>query len=163
MAFNRVIPRVRYPEKYPDVVGHVAPSPSALSSLLMDVGLDDNIEPCVCLRTDNYLILHQKDLENRIGMDNVRQWIKALDQSSARSDARQQVLDKLSDRELFSLVRSRHIQAPAELAAYNDAIMAEVQDLVSRRASLVELRNEMAATRQAATPPASSAPAPAAE
>lgn len=158
MAFNREIPRVSYPEKYPDIVGHVAPSPSALSSLLTDTGKDANNEKSYCLRTDNYLILHQKDLENRIGLENVRQWIKALDQSSGRSSAHQQALDKLSDRDLFSLVRSRHIQAPADLSAYVGSIVDDAVDLARRRLDLVRENAEVAATRQAATNP----PAPAA-
>lgn len=151
MSHNRFIPRVKYPDSYPDPVGHVAPSPSALSALLSDIDVDDNMEPCVCLRTDNYLILHQKDIENRIGMDNVRKWIDALNQSAASSstDSRQQALDSLSDRDLFSLVRSRHIQAPAEVAAYAQSIIDDAVDLSHRRAELLAANAALAAEKQA--------------
>lgn len=147
MAFNRVIPRVKYPESYRCNPGHVAPSPSALSSLLTDVDKDENMEDCYTLRTDNYLILHQKDLENRLGIDNVRAWIQAMNQASgsAMSDQYQKALDALSDRELFSMLRSRHIQSPAEIAAYNDAILSEAQELYERRVSLAEENAAIAA------------------
>lgn len=137
MAFNRLIPRVSYNEDLPDVVGHVAGSPSALSSLLTDTDIDERNEPCVRLRTDNYLVLHQKDIENRIGLDNVRNWIEALNKTSQNSDCYQQALDRLSDRDLFSIVRSRHIQSPAEVSAYSKRILEDAAFLAQARADLL--------------------------
>lgn len=157
MSFNRIIPRVQYAEKLPDPVGHVAPSPSALSSLLVDVEIDEDFGEAYRLRTDNYLVLHQKDIENRIGVDNVRKWIEALNQNSTRSaDSYQQALDKLSDRDLFSLVRSRHIQAPSEVSSYAQQILEDAQSLAHRRDALLARNAELAAARASATADSSS-------
>ncbi|QXN75234.1 hypothetical protein [Microvirus mar47] len=152
MSFGKpseFVARVAYEADRADAVGHVAASPSALSSLLTDSFCDENDEECFRLRTDNYLILHQKDIENRIGADNVRKWIDALNRSSG-SNEYQEVLDKLSDRELFSLVRSRHIQAPADVSRYLKDLVSDAADLSERRRSLLQRNAELAATRQAA-------------
>ena len=145
---------VSYP-KHGDCTGHVAGQPSALSVLLYDNFEDDTGESAVRVRTDNYLILHQKDLENRIGVDNVRNWLKSM---QTENSSYQQALDKLSDRDLFSLVRNRHMQAPAEMAMQQDEIIAQAESLALRKQLLEQRIRDAMQAAQPAEPPKSAEP-----
>ena len=144
--FNRKCARVTYASPS-DVPGHVACQPSVMSVLLNEECLDLTDQPAVRIRTDNYLVLHQKDLENRIGVDNVRRILNAMNQNSARDSDYQKALDKLSDQQLLSLVRSRHLQSPGELKEYAVSILQEASmiekqygDLLVQNAQIINER-----------------------
>lgn len=149
MAFNRIPPKRVTEIILPDPVGQPSGQPSVLSSLLSDDDIDETGAVASRLRTDNYLILHQKDLENRIGPDNLRAFVDALNRNSGSSlhDQRQAALDKLSDRELFGYVRSRHIQAPADVAAYAEDLLNQAAGLADRRDRLLRENAVLADSR----------------
>lgn len=130
MPFNRYLPRVQYADPV-SVPGHVALDSAPITDLLVDYCDDDSGASAVRFRSDNYLILHQKDIENRLGVEGLRRFFASL--SSSPASDYQKALDKLSDRDLFSLCRSRHIQAPSEIKALETQIIKDVEDLALRR------------------------------
>lgn len=105
---------------------------------------------CTChrLTSDVRLILHTKDLANRAGLSVASKF----GQSNSVPSAIQQALDQMSDDDILSMVRSRHIQTPSEILAYSKSISEEVKLLEDKYKALAEqVAAESAATASAAT------------
>lgn len=104
------------------------------------------IEKNVCFETDEtshsfvhplYMLFNQERL-NRLGDGAVQQWLKNLDASG--NSAYSELKSKLSDEDMLSIVKSRHIQHPSELESWinhlnsrADAFNAEVQKLIAAK------------------------------
>lgn len=62
-----------------------------------------------------YMLFNQERLD-RLGSEAVRQWLQSLD--NARNTNLDELRSKVSDDDLLSMVKSRHIQHPCELERY---------------------------------------------
>ena len=74
---------------------------------------------------DIYLLFNQQRL-NALGSDTINQWVSSL-QSSKNSEL-SQLLDKCTDEQKISLIKSRHIQSASELQAW-DNFLTSVSDV----------------------------------
>ena len=104
------------------------------------------IEENMCCETEKtshsfvhplYMLFNQERL-NRLGDGAVQQWLKNLD--AAGHSAYNELKSKLSDDDMLSIVKSRHIQHPSELESWinhlnsrADAFNAEVQKLIAAK------------------------------
>lgn len=84
-----------------------------------------------------YMLFNQERL-NRLGDGAVQSWLKQLD--AAGNTAYSEVKKKISDDDLLSLVKSRHIQQPSELESWlnhlnerADVFNSEVQKLIQKQ------------------------------
>lgn len=91
-------------------------TPSPVDEFIYEHGVDNNGKDITFVQNDIYMLFNQERLQ-KLGIDMVNNWIQSLVPSPDSS------LDKLrsnlSDDELLSLVKSRHIQAPSELLNYS--------------------------------------------
>ena len=67
---------------------------------------------------DVTLLFNQIRLEKSIGIDTINHWLMSL-QGSDRSDL-ERLRSKLSDEQLLSFVKSRHLQSPSELLLWSE-------------------------------------------
>lgn len=135
----------------------VAPEFDSTESLRVEI--DDSDESCpVRYTSDIRLILHTKDLASRAGLAVASKF----GQSNHSASQIQQIMDKMSDDDLLSTVRSRHIQSPSEiiawskdLSAYAENLESQAQELIDAEVSKREEHNQKA--EQAAAASAASA------
>lgn len=82
------------------------------------------------IRSDVNMLLHAADLAKRVGASTVQRF---MDSKSPRSSSLQEQLDKLnlSDDELLSMVKSRHLQHPSEILAWVESINELAEDMKS--------------------------------
>ena len=53
----------------------------------------------------------------------------------------QQIMDKMTDDDLLSTVRSRHVQTPSEIIAWSKELSAYAEHLESRVQELIDVEN----------------------
>nr|DAG08923.1 MAG TPA: hypothetical protein [Microviridae sp.] len=119
------------PNVEPDVFA-VAPCFDCTEELRVEI--DESDETCpVRYTSDVRLILHSKDLASRAGLAIASKF----GHGSQSSSQIQQIMDNMSDDDLLSTVRSRHIQSPSEiiswskeLSSYAESLESQVQDLI---------------------------------
>ena len=73
------------------------------------------------------------------------------------ADEIQQIMDKMSDDDLLSTVRSRHIQAPSEIIAWSKELSAYAEHLESQAQELIDAENAKQEAEEAAAASAESA------
>lgn len=134
------------PKEIADPVQQVAATPGEITPLLLTSFVDDSNAIAVRHSTDSYLLLHQADLENLLGPTALRKYVDSVRTASFTSDPIQQSLDRLSDQQLFSVVRNRHIQQPSDI---QDSLEGIVRDADS---FLAALQVEQDLRRQESTP-----------
>jgi hypothetical protein len=86
--------------------------------------------------SDVSLIFDQKRLNSTLGVDTVRVWLNSLGDSASSL-----VPKNLSDEQLFSAVKSRHIQGLSDLRAWNDEILREASSVESEANDLIDEYN----------------------
>lgn len=140
------------PNVAPDAYA-VAPEFDSTEELRVEIDETDESRP-VRYTSDIRLILHTKDLASRAGLAVVSKF----GQSKQSPSQIQQIMDKMSDDDLLSTVRSRHIQAPSEiiawskeLSAYAEHLEAQTQDLIEAENAKQEAENAAAASAGAAS------------
>ena len=92
----------------------VAPQFDSTEELRVEIDETDKTCP-VRYTSDVRLILHTKDLASRAGLAIASKF----EQSNQSASQIQQIMDKMSDDDLLSTVRSRHVQAPSEIIAWS--------------------------------------------
>jgi hypothetical protein len=97
----------------------VAPQFDSTEELRVEIDETDETRP-VRYTSDVRLILHTKDLASRAGLAVASRF----GQSKQSASQIQQIMDKMSDDDLLSTVRSRHIQAPSEIIAWSKELSA---------------------------------------
>ena len=129
----------------------VAPEFDCTEELRVEIDDSDEARP-VRYTSDVRLILHTKDLASRAGIAIASKF----GQSKQSASQIQQVMDKMTDDDLLSTVRSRHIQSPSEiiawskeLSAYAEHLESQAQDLI--KAETVKQEAEKAAAASAET------------
>lgn len=118
----------------------VIPYAPSVVEPLFDVTLrkavnDDDV-PLRVRVDDIYLLFNQSRL-NLVGKDSVNEWLSSLRSSTP-------VSPKLSDDDLISLVKSRHIQSMSELMAYSHYLTDNYADQLKAYLSASEPVSEPA-------------------
>lgn len=141
------------PNVEPDAFS-VAPQFDSTEQLRVEIDDTDKSRP-VRYTSDIRLILHNKDLASRAGVDVASKF----GQSKQSPSQIQQIMDKMSDNDLLSTVRSRYIQSPSEILAWSKELSAYAENLESQAQELIEFETakQEAEKADAASADASSA------
>lgn len=140
------------PNVEPDAFA-VAPQFDSTEELRVEIDETDETRP-VRYTSDVRLILHSKDLASRAGLAIASKF----GQSKHSASQIQQIMDNMSDDDLFATVRSRHVQAPSEiiawskeLSAYAENLEAQAQELIDAEIAKQEAEKAAAASAGAAS------------
>ena len=102
---------------------------------------EDCDPPCVRVRSDISMLFHAADVSKRIGANGMQY---LLNSRRSKSSDFQNALDSLnlSDDDLLSMVKSRHIQSPSEVLDWVNHINELASDLESEALKMVAHENE---------------------
>ena len=139
------------PNVEPDAFA-VAPEFDCTEELRVEVDDTDETRP-VRYTSDVRLILHTKDLASRAGLAIASKF----GQSNRSASQIQQIMDKMSDDDLLSTVRSRHVQSPSEIIAWSKELSAYAEHLESQAQELIDAENAKQESEKAAAASAESA------
>lgn len=91
--------------------------------------------PCVRVRSDISMLFHAADMSKRIGVNGMQY---LMNTKRPKTSAFQNQLDSLnlSDDELLSMVKSRHVQSPSEVLDWVDSINELASELESEALKL---------------------------
>lgn len=140
------------PDVNPDAFA-VAPEFDCTEELRVEIDETDETRP-VRYTSDVRLILHTKDLASRAGLAVASKF----GQSKQSASQIQQIMDNMSDDDLLSTVRSRHVQAPSEILAWSKELSAYAEHLESKAQELIDAENAKQEAEKAAAAPADAAP-----
>ena len=141
------------PNVEPDAFA-VAPQFDSTEELRVEIDDTDETRP-VRYTSDVRLILHTKDLASRAGLAVASKF----GQSKQTVSQIQQLMDLMSDNDLLSTVRSRHIQSPSEIIAWSKELIARAEALNHEAQILVDAetaKQEAEKAAAASADPASS-------
>lgn len=120
------------PDVAPDAFA-VAPEFDSTEQLRVEIY--DSEEDCpVRYTSDISLLLHTRDLASRAGLAVASKF----GQSRQSSSQIQQIMDRMSDDDLLSTVRSRYIQSPSEIIAWSKELSAYAEKLESQAQELID-------------------------
>lgn len=139
------------PDVSPDVFS-VAPEFDSTEELRVEIDDTDESRP-VRYTSDVRLILHTKDLASRAGLAVASKF----GQGKQSASQVQQIMDKMSDDDLLSTVRSRYIQSPSELIAWSKELAARAESLELEAQSLIDSENAKQEAEKAAAASADAA------
>lgn len=139
------------PNVEPDAFA-VAPEFDCTEELRVEIDDTDETRP-VRYTSDVRLILHTKDLASRAGLAIASKF----GQSNRSASQIQQIMDKMSDDDLLSTVRSRHVQSPSEIIAWSKELSAYAEHLESQAQELIDAENAKQESEKAAAASAESA------
>lgn len=139
------------PNVEPDAFA-VAPEFDCTEQLRVEI---DNTDESLPIRysSDVRLVLHTKDLSSRAGLAVASKF----GQSKQSVSQIQQIMDTMSDDDLLSTVRSRHIQSPSEIIAWSKELSAYAETLESQAQDLIDAETAKQKTEEAAAAPADAA------
>lgn len=140
------------PNVEPDAFA-VAPKFDCTEELRVEIDDTDESRP-VRYSSDVRLILHNKDLASRAGVSIASKF----GQSRQSPSQIQQIMDKMSDDDLLSTVRSRYIQSPSEIIAWSKELSAYAERLESQAQELIEIESAKQEAEKAAAAPAEPEP-----
>jgi hypothetical protein len=139
------------PNVEPDAFS-VAPEFDSTEQLCVEI--DETDESCpVRYTSDVRLILHTKDLASRTGLAVASKF----GQSNRSASQIQQIMDTMSDDDLFATVRSRHIQSPSEIIAWSKDLSAYAENLEAQAQELIDAETAKQEAEKAAAASAGSA------
>lgn len=130
-------------EQGPELIPNVSPDAFAVapefdSTEELRVEIDDTDESrSVRYTSDIRLILHMKDLASRAGVAVASKF----GQNNRSVSQIQKMMDNMSDNDLLSTVRSRHIQSPSEIIAWSKELSAYAENLEAQAQELIEVEN----------------------
>lgn len=139
------------PNVEPDVFA-VAPEFDCTEELRVEIDDSDETRP-VRYTSDVRLILHTKDLASRAGLAIASKF----GQSNSSASQIQQIMDRMSDDDLLSTVRSRHVQTPSEIIAWSKELSAYAEHLESQAQDLIDAENAKQEAEKAAAASANAA------
>lgn len=132
------------PDVSPDAFA-VAPEFDSTEELRVEIDETSESRP-VRYTSDIRLILHTKDLASRAGLTVASKFGQNLNSASQI----QQIMDTMSDDDLLSTVRSRHIQSPSEIIAWSKELAAHAESLECEAQSLIDSENAKQQAEKAA-------------
>lgn len=124
------------PNVEPDAFS-VAPEFDSTEQLRVEIDDTDESRP-VRYTSDIRLILHTKDLASRAGLSVASKF----GQSKSSPSQIQQIMDTMSDDDLLSTVRSRHVQSPSEIIAWSKQLSVYAEHLESKVQELIEAKTK---------------------
>lgn len=130
----------------------VAPQFDSTEELRVEIDESDEARP-IRYTSDVRLLLHTKDLASRAGLAIASKF----GHGSQSASQIQQIMDKMSDDDLLSTVRSRHIQAPSEIIAWSKELSAYAENLESQAQDLIDAENAKQEAEKAAAASADAA------
>lgn len=139
------------PNVEPDAFA-VAPEFDSTEQLRVEIDDSDESRP-IRYTSDIRLILHTKDLASRAGLAVASKF----GQSNRSVSQIQQIMDTMSDDDLLSTVRSRHVQSPSEIIAWSKELSAYAENLESQVQDLIDSETTEQETEQAAAASAGAA------
>lgn len=86
--------------------------------------------------SDVSLLFDQKRLNSVLGSDTVRVWLNSLGDSASAL-----IPKNMTDDQLFSAVKSRHIQGLSDLRAWNDEMLREAMSIENQAKDLIDNYN----------------------
>lgn len=86
--------------------------------------------------SDVSLLFDQKRLNSTLGPDTVRVWLNSLGDSASTL-----IPKDMTDDQLFSAVKSRHIQGLSDLRAWNDEMLREAMSIEDQAKDLIDNYN----------------------
>lgn len=123
------------PNVAPDAFA-VAPEFDCTEELRVEIDDTDESRP-VRYTSDVRLILHAKDLASRAGIAVASKF----GQSKQSASQIQQIMDKMSDDDLLTTVRSRYVQSPSEIIAWSKELSVYAEHLESQAQELIDAEN----------------------
>lgn len=139
------------PDVAPDAFA-VAPEFDSTEQLRVEIY--DNEEDCpVRYTSDIRLLLHTKDLASRAGLAVASKF----GQSRQSASQIQQIMDRMSDDDLLSTVRSRYIQSPSEIIAWSKELSTYAEKLESQAQELIDSETAEQEAKEAAAASADAA------
>jgi len=139
------------PNVAPDAFA-VAPEFDSTESLRVEIDDSDETRP-VRYTSDVRLILHTKDLASRAGLAVASRF----GQTRQSVSQIQQIMDTMSDDDLLSTVRSRHVQSPSEIIAWSKDLSAYAENLEAQARDLIDAENAKQEAEKAAAASADAA------
>jgi hypothetical protein len=139
------------PNVAPDTFA-VAPEFDCTEELRVEIDDTDESRP-VRYSSDVRLILHIKDLSSRAGLSVSSKF----GQSKQSASQIQQIMDKMSDDDILSVVRSRYVQSPSEIIAWSKELSAYAENLESQAQELIDVENAKQEAEKAAAASANAA------
>lgn len=131
-----VLPDVNlFPSQRPE---EICPDISPVESFRIERDSDDPDSP-VRIRSDISMLLHAADTAKKIGPSGLQY---LMNTKRTKTSSFQSQLDSmnLSDDEILSMVKSRHLQSPSEVLAWSEHINELAEDLKSE--ALKQLEDE---------------------
>lgn len=122
-----VVPDVSiFPSQRPD---EICSDISPVESFRIERDSDDPDSP-VRIRSDISMLLHAADTAKKIGASGLQY---LMNTKRTKTSSLQSQLDSmnLSDDEILSMVKSRHLQSPSEILAWSESINELAEDLKS--------------------------------
>lgn len=112
----------------------IAPEIDVTETFRFEEEGDDDC-PCVRVRSDISMLLHAADMSKRIGVNGMQY---LMNTKCPKTSAFQNQLDSLnlSDDELLSMVKSRHVQSPSEVLDWVNSINELASELESEALKL---------------------------
>lgn len=139
------------PNVEPDTFA-VAPQFDSTEELRVEIDESDKTRP-VRYTSDVRLILHTKDFASRAGLTIASKF----GQSKQSVSQIQQIMDTMSDDDLLSTVRSRHVQSPSEIIAWSKELSVYAENLESQAQELIDAENTKQEAEKAAAASAGAA------
>lgn len=139
------------PNVEPDAFA-VAPKFDCTEELRVEIDDTDESRP-VRYTSDVRLILHVKDLASRAGLAITSKF----GQNKQSASQIQQIMDNMSDDDLLTTIRSRHVQAPSEIIAWSKDLSAYAANLESQAQELIDAENAKQEAEKAAAASADTA------
>lgn len=139
------------PNVEPDAFA-VAPQFDSTEALRVEIDDSDETRP-VRYTSDVRLILYTKDLASRAGLAVASKF----GQSKQSASQIQQLMDKMSDDDLLSTVRSRHVQSPSEIIAWSKELSARALELEFEAQQLIDVETSKQEAEKAAAASADAA------
>lgn len=139
------------PDVSPDAFA-IAPEFDSTEELRVEIDDTDESRP-VRYTSDVRLLLHTKDLASRAGLTIASKFGQTRNSASQI----QQIMDTMSDDDLLSTVRSRHIQAPSEVMAWSKELSAYAENLESQAQALIDAENAKQEAEKAVAAPVDAA------
>lgn len=112
----------------------IAPEIDVTETFRFEEEGDDDC-PCIRVRSDISMLLHAADMSKRIGVNGMQY---LMNTKRPKTSAFQNQLDSLnlSDDELLSMVKSRHVQSPSEVLDWVNSINELASELESEALKL---------------------------
>ena len=155
--FNKLISLEQSSELSPNIEPDafaVAPEFDSTEQLRVEIDDTDESRP-VRYTSDIRLLLHTKDLASRAGVSIASKF----GQSKQSPSQIQQMMDKMSDNDLLTVVRSRYIQSPSEILAWSKELSACAENLEAQAQDLIDVETAKQKAEEAAAAPADAASA----